>query len=64
MKEISAVERSKKTYIITSNDFIKGEWLELLRPIQEEGYSFEVSYINDYLVIKKFLFKNKEGKKE
>ena len=62
MKEISAVERSKKTYVISDEDFMKGEWLKLLNNIKEEGYSFEVSYINNYLVIKKFLFTDKKEK--
>jgi predicted nucleotidyltransferase len=57
MRPIAEVNREKRVYKMTHDEFVKGEWINDLKKFKEEGFKFEVFYINDYLTISKFKIK-------
>ena len=59
MREVGKVERSKRTYNISQEEFLKCEWIKLITDCDK----FDIEYKNNYLVINtvKFL---KQSEKE
>jgi len=60
VKEVARTERQKEVYEISTIDFLAGNWLEKLKEIHNDGYSFDISFMNNYLVIKKYYFKGND----
>lgn len=59
MREVGSVERQKKTFNISQEEFIEGSWLKILKSYDK----FEIVYKNNFLIIHTAKFK-KSGREE
>lgn len=67
LTEIARTENSKKVYVLKPYEFVKGDWLQMIKDIMDDKETkkyFEVYYIKGCLTIKTYSFNNKQNPNE
>ncbi len=61
MKELVEVRREKKVFKITDEEFVRGDWIDIIKTKEPKPTKFEVLFKNNFLSIL-FYYKNEPEK--